>query len=92
MGTPLLIHQPRYSMMDRWVENGLLDELERQGAGSIVFSPLEQGILTSKYLKGMPEDSRAVKDGRYLKEAQVAEAAGENGNIGDWLGCAYCGA
>jgi L-glyceraldehyde 3-phosphate reductase len=73
MGTPLLIHQPRYSMMDRWVEDGLLDELERQGTGSIVFSPLEQGILTNKYLKGMPEDSRAVRDGRYLNEKQVQE-------------------
>lgn len=73
LGTPLLIHQPRYSMMDRWVENGLLAELENQGAGSIVFSPLEQGILTGKYLNGIPEDSRIAKDGRYLKENQLTE-------------------
>jgi L-glyceraldehyde 3-phosphate reductase len=71
MGTPLLIHQPRYSMLDRWVEGGLLDELQRQGAGAIAFSPLEQGILTNKYLKGLPENSRAVRDGRYLKTEQL---------------------
>ncbi|MCB0589073.1 MAG: L-glyceraldehyde 3-phosphate reductase, partial [Phaeodactylibacter sp.] len=73
MGTPLLIHQPRYNMFDRWVENGLLDELERQGTGAIAFSPLEQGILTNKYLDGFPEDSRAVRDGRYLSKNQVTE-------------------
>lgn len=67
MGTRLFIHQPRYSMLDRWVEGGLLDELERQGTGAIVFSPLEQGLLTDKYLNGIPEDSRIAKDGRYLK-------------------------
>jgi L-glyceraldehyde 3-phosphate reductase len=71
MGTPLLIHQPRYSMFDRWVEASLLDELEKQGVGSIAFSPLEQGILTNKYLKGFPKKSRAIKDGRYLKKAQI---------------------
>ena len=71
LGTKLFIHQPRYSMFDRWVENGLLDELERQGTGSIAFSPLEQGVLTNKYLKGFPSDSRAVKDGRYLKEGNI---------------------
>ena len=59
-------------MLDRWVEtDGLLDELEKQGTGSIAFSPLEQGILTSKYLKGFPKKSRAVKDGRYLKKGQI---------------------
>ena len=73
MGTPLLIHQPRYSMMDRWVEDGLLDELENQGVGSIAFSPLEQGLLTNKYLKGIPADSRAGRDGRYLKADQISE-------------------
>lgn len=67
LGTPLLIHQPRYSMIDRWVENGLMDVLGQKGVGSIAFSPLEQGMLTDKYLKGIPEDSRAAKDGRYLK-------------------------
>ena len=71
LGTPLFIHQPRYSMFDRWVENGLLDELEKQGTGAIAFSPLEQGILTNKYLQGFPEDSRLVKDGRYLKRNQI---------------------
>lgn len=74
MGTPMLIHQPRYSMMDRWVEDGLLDELERQGMGAIAFSPLEQGVLTNKYLKGIPSDSRAGRDGRYLKKDQLDEA------------------
>jgi L-glyceraldehyde 3-phosphate reductase len=73
MGTPLLIHQPRYNMLDRWVEDGLLDELERQGVGAIAFSPLEQGILTSKYLDGIPKDSRIAKDGRYLTEDQLTE-------------------
>jgi len=70
-GTPFLIHQPRYNMMDRWVENGLLDTLERVGIGSIAFSPLEQGILTDKYLSGIPEDSRAAKEGTYLNESQI---------------------
>lgn len=74
MGTPLLIHQPRYSMMDRWVEeDGLLPVLEKEGVGAIAFSPLEQGVLTNKYLDGFPEDSRAVKDGRYLKTGQITE-------------------
>ncbi len=72
MGTPLLIHQPRYSMLDRWVEKGLMDVLGENGIGSIAFSPLEQGLLTDKYLKGIPADSRAAKDGRYLKTAQIA--------------------
>ncbi|WP_113922018.1 L-glyceraldehyde 3-phosphate reductase [Cognataquiflexum aquatile] len=74
MGTPLFIHQPRYSMFDRWVEGGLLEVLGEKGVGSIAFSPLEQGILTDKYLKGIPEDSRIAKDGRYLKKDQVSEA------------------
>lgn len=67
LGTPCFIHQPRYSMLDRWVEDGLLDVLEEEGIGAIPFSPLEQGVLTGKYLKGLPEDSRAVRDGRYLQ-------------------------
>lgn len=71
LGTPLLIHQPRYSMFDRWVENGLMDVLREKAVGSIAFSPLEQGMLTDKYLKGIPEDSRAAKDGRYLKPDQI---------------------
>ncbi|MBO0330350.1 aldo/keto reductase [[Muricauda] lutisoli] len=60
MGTPCLIHQPRYSMFDRWIEDGLLDVLGQEGVGSIVFSPLEQGLLTDKYLHGIPESSRAA--------------------------------
>ena len=60
LGTPCLIHQPRYSMFDRWVENGLLDVLEDNGVGCITFSPLAQGLLTNKYLKGIPADSRAA--------------------------------
>jgi len=64
LGTPCLIHQPRYSMLDRWVEDGLLDTLEKEGIGSIVFSPLEQGQLTDRYLKGIPEGARATKTER----------------------------
>lgn len=70
-GTPFLIHQPRYNMLDRWVENGLLDTLEKEGTGSIAFSPLEQGILTSKYLKGIPADSRAAIEGGYLDKSKI---------------------
>ena len=71
--TPFIIHQPRYSMFDRWVEDGLLDTLEANGIGSIVFSPLAQGLLTNKYLKGIPQDSRAAKDSGFLKSDQVTE-------------------
>lgn len=74
LGTPFLIHQPRYNMLDRWVEDdGLLDTLEASGVGAIVFSPLAQGILTDKYLGGIPEDSRAKKDGRYLQTGQLTD-------------------
>src|SRR5256886_5597506 len=58
LGTPLLIHQPSYSMLNRWIEEELLDVLDREGVGAIVFSPLAQGLLTSKYLQGIPADSR----------------------------------
>lgn len=62
LGTPCLIHQPSYSMLNRWIESdGLLDTLEQEGIGSIVFSPLAQGMLTDKYLKDIPENSRATK-------------------------------
>jgi len=61
LGTPLLIHQPSYSMLNRWIEHDLLDVLEREGVGSIVFSPLAQGMLTDRYLDGVPEDSRAAR-------------------------------
>ncbi|WP_033826954.1 L-glyceraldehyde 3-phosphate reductase [Bacillus andreraoultii] len=73
LGTPLLIHQPRYSMFDRWVEDGLLDVLEKNGIGSIAFSPLAQGLLTNKYLHGIPSDSRAAKSHGFLKEKDVNE-------------------
>jgi L-glyceraldehyde 3-phosphate reductase len=62
LGTPLLIHQPSYSMLNRWVEGGLLDELEEQGMGCIVFTALAQGLLTDRYLGGVPEDSRAARE------------------------------
>jgi L-glyceraldehyde 3-phosphate reductase len=62
MGTPLLIHQPSYSMLNRWIEGGLLDVLEREGIGCIAFSPLAQGVLTGKYLDGIPAGSRASRD------------------------------
>ncbi|WP_239614819.1 L-glyceraldehyde 3-phosphate reductase [Cohnella mopanensis] len=68
LGTPLLIHQPRYSMFDRWIEDGLQDVLEEGGVGSIVFSPLEQGLLTNKYLGGIPKDSRAAGASVFLNE------------------------
>ncbi len=64
LGTPCLIHQPRYSMLDRWLEEGLLDTLENEGIGSIVFSPLAQGQLTDRYLNGIPEGARATKTER----------------------------
>jgi len=66
MGTPCLIHQPKYNLFHRQVEEGLMDVLDKNGVGSIVFSPLAQGILTNKYLNGIPEDSRAGKSGKYL--------------------------
>ena len=75
LGTPLLIHQPSYSMLNRWVENGdpnLFAALEETGAGSIAFSPLAQGLLTSKYLNGVPGDSRAAA-GKSLNQSQLSE-------------------
>ncbi|MXV51396.1 L-glyceraldehyde 3-phosphate reductase [Pedobacter sp. HMF7647] len=71
LGTPCLIHQPKYSMFERWVEGGLLDVLEREGVGCIPFSPLAQGLLTDKYLKGIPENSRAAKSHGFLQTSQV---------------------
>jgi len=73
LGTPCLVHQPGYSMLDRWVEDGLLDVLEKEGIGCIVFSPLAQGLLTGKYLHGIPEGSRAAKPHGFLKREQVTE-------------------
>lgn len=71
LGTPCLIHQPRYSMLDRWVEDGLLDTLGTLGIGCIAFSPLAQGVLTDRYLKGIPKDSRAGKSTGFLQPNQV---------------------
>jgi L-glyceraldehyde 3-phosphate reductase len=73
LGTPLLIHQPSYSMLNRWVEGGLLDALEEQGVGCIAFSPLAQGLLTDRYLDGVPKDSRAAQ-GKSLDPGQLSEA------------------
>jgi L-glyceraldehyde 3-phosphate reductase len=91
LGTPLLIHQPSYSLLNRWIEPELLGVLEREGVGAIVFSPLAQGMLTDKYVDGIPEDSR-VRRGNYLSEdmitdenmervrglAQIAQARGQS--------------
>jgi len=71
LGTPCLIHQPKYSMFERWVEGGLLDILEENGVGCIPFSPLAQGLLTDRYLKGIPEDSRAAKAHGFLKTNEI---------------------
>jgi L-glyceraldehyde 3-phosphate reductase len=72
LGTPLLIHQPSYSMLNRWIEDRLLDVLEASGAGAIVFSPLGQGLLTDRYLHGVPEDSR-VRRGEAFDESLLSE-------------------
>ncbi len=73
LGTPCLIHQTKYSMFERWVENGLLDVLEDKGVGCIAFSPLAQGLLTDKYLKGIPENSRASKSNGFLRPEHITE-------------------
>jgi L-glyceraldehyde 3-phosphate reductase len=74
LGTPCLIHQPSYSMFNRWVEDGLLDVLEEKGVGAICFSPLAQGLLTDKYLGGeIPEDSRAAKAHGFLRPSHVTD-------------------
>lgn len=71
LGTPCLVHQPAYSMFNRWVEDGLLDVLGKNGVGSVVFSPLFQGLLTNKYLNGIPEGSRASKVDSYLQSSDI---------------------
>lgn len=73
LGTPLLIHQPSYSMLNRWIEDGLQDVLEENGVGSIAFCPLAQGLLTNKYVDGIPGDSRAASRTGFLGEDQVTE-------------------
>ncbi|MDX6740285.1 L-glyceraldehyde 3-phosphate reductase [Actinocorallia sp. A-T 12471] len=72
MGTPLLIHQPSYSMLNRWIEGGLLDTLEAEGVGCIAFSPLAQGVLTDRYLSGIPTDSRAAQN-RFLRPEHLTD-------------------
>ncbi len=71
LGTPCLIHQPKYSMFERWVEGGLMEVLGKEGVGCIPFSPLAQGLLTDKYLKGIPADSRAAAPHGFLKESAI---------------------
>ncbi len=73
LGTPCVIHQPSYSMLNRWVEDGLLSLLEQEGIGCIAFSPLAQGLLTEKYLNGIPEGSRASKPHGFLKPAHITQ-------------------
>jgi L-glyceraldehyde 3-phosphate reductase len=71
LGTPCILHQPKYSMFERWVEPGLLDVLEKEGIGLIAFSPLAQGLLTDRYLKGIPDGSRASKAHGFLKKNDI---------------------
>jgi L-glyceraldehyde 3-phosphate reductase len=73
MGTPCLIHQPRYSLLTRWVEDGLLDVMGDEGIGGIAFCPLAQGLLTDRYLQGIPSDSRANKPHGFLKKNDIDE-------------------
>ena len=72
LGTPCLIHQPSYNMFDRWIEEGLLDALQEEGIGCIVFCPLAQGLLTDRYLEGIPQDSRAAKPHGFLKPQHIS--------------------
>lgn len=73
LGTPLVIHQPRYNMFERWIEDGLQDVLEEEGIGSISFCPLAQGLLTNKYINGIPADSRAAKSSPFLTKDGITE-------------------
>lgn len=73
MGTPMLIHQPHYSMLNRWIEDGLTDVLQKEGVGCIAFAPLSNGILTNRYLNDISSDSRAVHDPRFLKVSDITE-------------------
>ena len=74
LGTPLLIHQPSYSLLNRWIEESLLDEVEEQGIGVIAFSALAQGVLTDRYLDGVPADSRAARSSTTLPQSHLSEA------------------
>jgi L-glyceraldehyde 3-phosphate reductase len=80
LGTPLLIHQPAYSMFNRWVEDGLTDLLKDEGVGAIAFVPLAQGLLTNRYINGIPKDSRALKPKSFLNESDVSEEVIEKVN------------
>ncbi|MET2831043.1 L-glyceraldehyde 3-phosphate reductase [Mesorhizobium shangrilense] len=86
-GIPLLIHQPSYSMLNRWIEDGLLDTLDQLGAGCIAFSPLAQGLLTSKYLNGVPDGARAARGGSFdtklLSDANMERVRGLNAIASD---------
>lgn len=73
LGTPLLIHQPRYNMFERWIEDGLQDVLDEEGIGSISFCPLAQGILTNKYIHGIPKDSRAATSSPFLTADRISD-------------------
>lgn len=73
LGTPCLIHQPNHHLFDRWIEKGLLNVLKEEGIGCIVFSPLAQGLLTNRYLRGIPADSRAGKEGTYLNKSAITD-------------------
>ncbi|MCB2353648.1 L-glyceraldehyde 3-phosphate reductase [Clostridium estertheticum] len=73
LGTPCLIHQPSYSMFNRWIEDALQDVLEQEGIGSIAFKPLQQGLLTTKYLKGIPKDSRAAGNSTFLHSEDITK-------------------
>lgn len=75
LGTPCLIHQPKYSMFERWIEDGLTEVLEREGIGCIAFSPLAQGLLTNRYLDGIPDGSRASKPHGFLRPEHVTDEA-----------------
>src|SRR6476620_7946280 len=83
LGTPLLIHQPSYSMLNRWVEDGLLDTLEKLGVGCIAFSPLAQGMLTDRYLNGIPADSRAARGGSLSTDLLSDEALSHIRSLND---------
>ncbi len=83
LGTPLLIHQPSYSMVNRWIEDSLLDTLDGLGAGCIAFSPLGQGLLTSKYLGGIPEGSRVAKDSSFSRDLLTDDLLGRVRSLGD---------
>ena len=99
LGTPLVIHQPRYNMFERWIENGLQDVLDEEGMGSISFCPLAQGMLTNKYIHGIPEGSRAtksafltpdrIKDDVIAKVVKLNEIAQNRGQSLAQMACAW---